>query len=401
MDVRSGSPFSLVRDERVLSCPPLRNHLQCDVAIVGAGISGALAAYHLVEAGVHTVLLDKRELGRGSTAASTGLLQYELDVPLHELICRLGEKSAVKIYELCRRANANLEALVHHLGGKCGYSRRTSLYLASKKSDVSVLQRECAVREHYGFPVEFLDAKKLKARFALTRPAALLTAEAGQIDAFLTVQALIRHSCGKGLQVFTETRVRKHKREGPHIVLVTADGFTVKARKVIIATGYEGHSFLKPSRVKLTSTYAIATGPLSFVHPALECLVWEASRPYLYVRPGAGGGVMIGGGDEPFASPAKRDRLLSRKRRELARKFQTLFGRKDFEIAFAWAGTFAETPDSLPWIGECPDFPDAYFALGYGANGITFSQIAAEIVRDLFLGRPNADAQLFSFGRNF
>jgi glycine/D-amino acid oxidase-like deaminating enzyme len=37
--------------------------------------------------------------------------------------------------------------------------------------------------------------------------------------------------------------------------------------------------------------------------------------------------------------------------------------------------------------------------LGYGGNGITFSLIAAEIIRDYFLGRTNRDAHLFRFGR--
>ena len=46
-----------------------------------------------------------------------------------------------------------------------------------------------------------------------------------------------------------------------------------------------------------------------------------------------------------------------------------------------------------------PRFPHAYFALGYGGNGITFSLIAAEIIRDNFLGKKNRDAHIFRFGR--
>jgi glycine/D-amino acid oxidase-like deaminating enzyme len=44
-------------------------------------------------------------------------------------------------------------------------------------------------------------------------------------------------------------------------------------------------------------------------------------------------------------------------------------------------------------------FPHGYFALGYGGNGITFSWIAANILLDLFLERPNPDAELFRFDR--
>jgi glycine/D-amino acid oxidase-like deaminating enzyme len=65
----------------------------------------------------------------------------------------------------------------------------------------------------------------------------------------------------------------------------------------------------------------------------------------------------------------------------------------------AWAGVFGETKDGLPYIGPHQQFPLGLFALGYGGNGITFSLIAAEIIRDALLGRSNPDAQLFGFDR--
>ena len=64
-----------------------------------------------------------------------------------------------------------------------------------------------------------------------------------------------------------------------------------------------------------------------------------------------------------------------------------------------WAGTFGETKDGLAYIGATPEFPNAYFALGYGGNGIVYSLIAAEIIRDAFLGQPNPQHELFSFDR--
>jgi glycine/D-amino acid oxidase-like deaminating enzyme len=55
--------------------------------------------------------------------------------------------------------------------------------------------------------------------------------------------------------------------------------------------------------------------------------------------------------------------------------------------------------DGLPYIGTARQFPNAYFALGYGGNGITFSWIAAGILLDLFHGRENESARLFGFDR--
>src|SRR5436190_6162048 len=86
MDLRSGCLFWTRKEgDHPPHAPPLEHGVTTDVAILGAGITGAMAAHYLLEAGVETVLVDRRDIARGSTAASTGLLQYELDKPLVEL----------------------------------------------------------------------------------------------------------------------------------------------------------------------------------------------------------------------------------------------------------------------------------------------------------------------------
>lgn len=69
------------------------------------------------------------------------------------------------------------------------------------------------------------------------------------------------------------------------------------------------------------------------------------------------------------------------------------------QTAFVWAGTFGETKDGLPFIGPSESCPQALFALGYGGNGLTFGVVAAGILRDLCLGRPNDDARVFRIDR--
>jgi glycine/D-amino acid oxidase-like deaminating enzyme len=76
-----------------------------------------------------------------------------------------------------------------------------------------------------------------------------------------------------------------------------------------------------------------------------------------------------------------------------------MFPKIDLEVAYPWAGTFAETKDGLAYIGSLPDFPRYLFALGFGGNGITYAAVAAEIIRDQLLQRPNPAARLFRFDR--
>src|SRR5687768_11473426 len=85
VDLASGCPFWPLNDGILHAYPSLSEDVSCQVAIVGAGVTGALAAYYLSKEGVDVVVVDKRDVGTGSTGACTGLLQYELDVPLYEL----------------------------------------------------------------------------------------------------------------------------------------------------------------------------------------------------------------------------------------------------------------------------------------------------------------------------
>lgn len=76
-----------------------------------------------------------------------------------------------------------------------------------------------------------------------------------------------------------------------------------------------------------------------------------------------------------------------------------MFSAADVESEYAWAGSLGETKDGLGYIGPSPEIPRAFFALGFGGNGITFSVVAARILRDLVEGRANDDARIFRFGR--
>jgi glycine/D-amino acid oxidase-like deaminating enzyme len=211
---------------------------------------------------------------------------------------------------------------------------------------------------------------------------------------------LLRRARERGLRVFDRTEVHGWRKRGRAFQLTIAGGHHVRARAIVIAAGYEAQRYVSRRLTAMHSTYAIVSKPLeSFPGWPERALVWETARPYNYLRTTADNRAIIGGFDVPFRDPAQRDALLPAKARALERKFRRLLPKIDFERAYAWTGTFAETKDGLPFIGPSADEPAVLFALGYGGNGITFGVIAAEIVRDRILERPNASAPLFSFDR--
>src|SRR5690606_17487645 len=92
-----------------------------------------------------------------------------------------------------------------------------------------------------------------------------------------------------------------------------------------------------------------------------------------------------------------RDALIPAKTVRLSAKLARLFPKVDARAEFAWAGAFGTTRTGLPLIGRLPRHPRVHAVLGYGGNGITFSRIAAEMVRADLTGATDADAGLFAF----
>jgi glycine/D-amino acid oxidase-like deaminating enzyme len=401
MDLTSGAPFWIVRDGLPAVYPKLKQDRRCDVAIIGGGITGALVAHRFAQQGIHVVLVERREIGHGSTAATTALIQYEIDTSLCDLTDHVGEANAVRSYELCQEAVRGIERLATEGSESCSYRRKKSLYLASRPRDRDVLQQECDARRRIGIEVDFLDRGDIAQRFSIRRPAALLSQLAGEVDAYRLTHKLLTAAVGWGLEVYDRTVVSGVEANDEGVELTTGDGYRIQARRVVFATGYETPEYLDQSIVKLSSTFALATAVVDGFDGWGEeqCLIWETARPYFYARTTNDGRVIMGGADRPFATAHQQDKLLSRQTARLRSQFTKLFPRIPIDVDWSWGGTFGETKDGLPYIGTVPQFPHGYFALGYGGNGITFGLIAADLLLDLFLQRPNPDLEIFRFGR--
>jgi glycine/D-amino acid oxidase-like deaminating enzyme len=401
MDLTSGAPFWIIKNGLLATYPRLKRDRRCDVAVIGGGISGALVAHRFAQAGIHVILVEGREIGYGSTGATTALIQYEIDSHLCDLIDRVGEASAIRSYQLCQEAVLGIEGLATEGDDDCGYRGKKSLYLASRPRDRRTLEEEYKARGRAGIEVDLLSTHDIAERFSFHRPAALLSHLAGEVDAFRLTHKLIAQACRLGLEAYDRTFVAELDSSEDGVELCTGDGCRIQAREVVFATGYETPRYLDQKIVKLTSTFALATAPVDSFEGWGEdcCLIWETARPYFYARTTGDGRVMMGGADKPFATAHKQEQLLNRETTKLSKQFTQYFPAIPIDVDWRWGGTFGETMDGLPYIGTARQFPHGYFALGYGGNGITFSYIAAGLLLDLFLQRRNPDLEIFRFDR--
>lgn len=400
MNLKSGYPFWLVKDGLPYSFPKLEKDIETDVVILGGGISGALVRHYLIEAGLKTVLLDARTIGLGSTCASTSLLQYEIDTPLHKLREMVGKEHADRAFHLCNHAITEVGNLARQF--KCGeFEYKDSLYFAAYKKDVPMLKKEFEARKDAGFNVEFLASDEIRKRFSIDAPAAILSHHGAQLDVYQFSHALLRHKKKQQAEIYDRSRVTKISHHQNGVDLETENGCRVKCKRLVYATGYEVVDQIDADIVKLLSTYAIVSEQFNEKREFWNgnALLWNTADPYLYVRTTADRRILIGGRDEMFSTPWKREKLLKRKAKQLQQDFKKLFPDIPFEMEFSWAGTFGATKDGLPYIGAYEKLQNGYFALGFGGNGITFSLVAARILADLLVGKPNRDAGIFKFNR--
>jgi glycine/D-amino acid oxidase-like deaminating enzyme len=376
---------SLVRDIRI------------DVLVMGAGITGAMIADALASAGVPVAVVDKRGPAKGSTVASTALVQYEIDTPLITLTRKIGKEKAVRAW---RRSRLAVDAIAIRLGelGLTDVRRRNSLYLAGNVLGRNGLQREHEARRASGLPSRFLDRNALREQFGIARAAALMGFGDLVIDPRKTTLALLKAAAANGARIFAPLEITDVATRKGGVTVTAANGRRIHCRHLVFATGYELPHGVPRRHHKITSTWAVAT--VRQARDALwpgECCIWEAADPYLYIRTTSDGRVICGGGDEDITDEKRRDALLGRKTAMLRRKLHRLLPKLDPAVEFAWTGTFGETTTGLPIIGRVPGMPRCWIALGYGGNGTTYAAIAADIIVAAIAGRPDADADLYNF----
>ncbi|MDO3643103.1 FAD-binding oxidoreductase [Mucilaginibacter sp. L3T2-6] len=399
MNLYEQTPYWLMKNGIVSSYPSLDRDLNIDIAIIGAGISAALIAWNLRNSGLKVAVFDRRHVGMGSTAASTAFLQYEIDTPLTELCRLVGDKAAVESYELCRKAIYDIGKICGALQPKFDFHVVPSLQYASFNTHLANLRQEYLLRKRNKFNVEWLEANDINKTFGFMAPGAILSADGGEVDAYLLTHTLLKDFAEHN-QVYNNTHITQIEYGKRGVGLYTQNQYKVRSKKLVIACGYESLKYVPKKIADIHSTYALVSEPLEekyFWHK--NSLIWETAMPYIYFRVVSDNRILVGGRDDPYHHPHIRPSVINRKTKQLVNAFRKKMTHIPLKADFSWEGAFAITKDGLPYIGKIPERPHTYFALGFGGNGITFSVIAAEILCDLIQGRKNKNAELFQFNR--
>ncbi len=397
-DLRTGQPVWLAGRVNRVACRKRLTRRRFDVVIVGAGISGAMLAYRLRRKGERVLVVDRRPPLHGSTAASTALLQFEIDTPLFSLSEQIGRDKAERAWRRSLDAVQRLRRLVRRERIPCGWRDANTLYLAGDEYGYRALQAEAEAREAAGIPGEYLKGSELRERFGIERTGAILSSGSAQANPMQLAGALLRLAAKAGVGICSPLAIKAIAADSSGVILTTDDDEEIEAQRVVFCTGYEILNAVPDQGHAIKSTWALASTPDVRAPEWLSNhLIWEGSDPYLYLRRTHDGRIVAGGEDESYSKLHADAALLRKKTDAIAAKVRSLIPGLRFRIEHRWAGAFGESDTGLPFIDAVPGHPNCFAVMGFGGNGITYSMIAAEVVSRLIAGRDDPDADLYCF----
>jgi glycine/D-amino acid oxidase-like deaminating enzyme len=398
----------------VPEAPPFEGRLRTDVAVVGGGLTGLSAAYHLAAArpGLRVAVLEADSLGAGASGRNTGMLGPGVGQSLAALVGRLGPRAAAALYRETLRAVALTRSLIEREEIACDLRLTGQLLRARTAADRRRLARQADLMHALELPVEVLADSPGPGRLATgdsgDGPAALRLPHAGLLHPGKLVAGLATRAAARGVRLYTRARVRQIA-QGRPVRLALARGSEVVADHVVIATaGYTAGLGLLRGRVLPVHLQALATAPLS--RAALATLHWpgregvvEARRLFNYFRLTADDRLVFGGGAPRYhwhghAPAAAASRALVTLRRALAATFPAEIA--EAPVTHLWTGVIGYTLDALPSIGRDPRRPGVVHALGWCGHGLALSVAAGEWLSRLILDPPElADLAQLAWSR--
>lgn len=368
--------------------PPLSAHLEVDVAVIGSGITGVTCAYLLAKAGKKVGLITKGDLTDSATAYTTGFITGEYDTAFADLEKMHG---ATHAQLLVRAHMSTVEAIARTVEDErieCEFVRCDQITVARSDAEWKDLAREAQAFRSHGFDVE----ARQDAGLPFQNAGAMMTHAQAKFHALKYVAALRERARELGALVFDGTEATDIATDGDRRIVAGAEGSLV-ARDVVIATYYP---FTKPKQlfartggyITYIIEYAIPKGALP------EAMYLDNHNPYHYFRVDAVGGTedrLIVGGEDHREELSLEDESY----RALEAFVEDLLGHIDRREVRRWSGPIIEPIDGLPLIGPLLGDEHQYVATGFSGTGMSLSRLAAEIVSDAILERPNPYAELF------
>lgn len=340
---------------------------------------GASAAFHLAEAGVEVVLLERAELGSGSTCRSAGGVRAQFSDSLN---VQLAHRSLACFRDFGRRPGWDIDFK------QVGY-----LFALTKDEDVAAFERNVELQRDYGVPSRMISMAEAQELCPLLAGddvlAAAFSPEDGHVTPDAVVQGYATAARALGAHIRVGCEVLDIETSGGEISqVVTSDG-VIRTTTVICAAGAWGRACgamvgvdlpVTPMRRQILFTEAMADLP---VHLPMTI---DFSSTFYFHREGPGLLLGMSDPDEVAGFDIETTDAWVPKLIEVAERRAPLIA--EAGIRGGWAGLYEMTPDHNAAIGEASNVSRFLYATGFSGHGFLQGPAVGEVLRDLVLQRP-------------
>src|SRR5687768_15055613 len=258
----------------------LKENIQTDVCIIGAGISGMTTAYLLAREGRSVVVLDDGPIGGGETGRTTAHLSNAFDDRYYEVERLFGQRGSRLIAESHTAAIDRIEEIARDEEIDCDFDRVDGFLFVPPDCSRDVLEQEIAAARRAGLQgVEWVDRAPID-DFDTGR--CLRFPRQAQFDPLKYIEGLVRGTLRRDGYIYSHTHADEI-RGGRPARITTTNGHIVTAAAVVVATNSAvNDSIILSTRESKYRTYVIgARVPHGSVTKALY---WDTPDPYHYVR---------------------------------------------------------------------------------------------------------------------
>ncbi len=369
--------------------PALAGEIEVDVAIVGGGLTGITAAYHLAAAGRRVAVLERRRIGSGETRQTTAFLTEVFDTSLHVLRGSFGDDGARDVWKAGQSAIDDIEQIVRRERIDCGFTRCPAFVHAPDEPGREELETEHRVATELGLggtwetSLPFLSHGCLRfERQARFHPLRYLHALAARAER-------------AGAAIFEASPVESWDTGG--VVTLKTNAGSVRAAHVLFATHTPlGKMVSVQTRLKPAQTYVLE----GHIPPGRVPggIYWNTNEPYEYFRidplDETRDRIILGGSDHPTGQAPESDPFV-----HLEEYARGLLPGLSLNVVRRWSGEIFVSTDGVPFIGSLPGEDNLYLATGFAGNGVTFSNVAARLFRDAVLGMEHPWHDRIGIGR--
>lgn len=349
----------------------LQENIKTDVLVIGGGMAGILCAYMLEQAGVDYALVEASKICSGITQNTTGKITSQHGLIYHELLDRFGVEKTRMYLDANNRALENYRSLCSNI--ECDFEEKDAFVYSVK--NVELCAKELDALGQIGYSAFFASSIPLPFNIA----GAVKFNNQAQFHPLKFIAGI-----APGLRIYENTFVKEIRDH----TAVTPNG-EIRAGKIIVATHFpflnrHGSYFLKMYQHR---SYVIAFENASKINGMYvdEAEKGMSFRNYKNL-------LLVGGGDHRTGKQGGNWAEI--------KNFTNIYY-CGLEERGRWATQDCMTLDGVPYIGQySANTPDLYVATGFNKWGMTSSMVAAEILKDMVIGKENPYAEVFSPSRN-